>query len=208
MVRAAFVLMMIYGAFAIVWVVGELLTDPGGAAGISISLSVVVAVVVLSMVAVRLPRLAPTLMGAAVALLLVFAVVDAMVTVIPRGAEAVAGSPGPVVAIAALVIAVPLAFLGLRSARAGGWLLVAAGIAPVVEIVARVVRGAGGGLHLGGSSGVVALPLILVGLLFLLGATSGRPRGRVGSGPVPDPTGLAAPGRPPTTRGESAGRRG
>src|SRR5450830_515320 len=171
MVRAAFVLMMIYGAFAIVWVVGELLTDPGGPAGISISLSVVVAVVVLSLVAVRLPRLAPTLMGVAVALLLVFAVVEAMASVASRGS-------GPVVAIAALVIAVPLAFVGLRSARLGGWLLVAAGMAPVVEIVARVLRGGGGGggLHLGGSSGVVAVPLILVGLLFLLGAISG-PRG-------------------------------
>src|SRR5450830_2378 len=183
MVRAAFVLMMIYGAFAIVWVVGELLTDPGGPAGISISLSVVVAVVVLSMVAVRLPRLAPTLMGLAVALLLVFAVVEALVSVVPRAAESVARAPGPVVAIAALVIAVPLAFLGLRSARLGGWLLVAAGMAPVVEIVARVVRGGGGGLHLGGSSGVVALPLILVGLLFLLGAVSGPRGAREGTPP-------------------------
>ena len=183
MVRAAFVLMMIYGAFAIVWVVGELLTDPGGPAGISISLSVVVAVVVLSLLAVRLPRLAPTLLGVAVALLLVFAVVEAMVSVVPRGSESVARGPGPVVAIAALVIAVPLAFLGLRSARLGGWLLVAAGMAPVVEIVARVVRGGGGGLHLGGSSGVVALPLILVGLLFLLGAISGPRGSREGTPP-------------------------
>jgi len=169
-----------------VWVVGELLTDPGGPAGISISLSVVVAVVVLSLVAVRLPRLAPTLMGVAVALLLVFAVVEAMVSVVPRGSESVARGPGPVVAIAALVIAVPLAFLGLRSARLGGWLLVAAGMAPVVEIVARVVRvvrGGGGGLHLGGSSGVVALPLILVGLLFLLGAVSGPRGSREGTPP-------------------------
>ncbi|HEY5553785.1 MAG TPA: hypothetical protein VIK43_02525 [Cellulomonas sp.] len=183
MVRAAFVLMMIYGAFAIVWVVGELLTDPGGPAGISISLSVVVAVVVLSLLAVRLPRVAPTLMGAAVALLLVFAVVEAMASVASRGPESVARGPGPVVAIAALVIAVPLAFLGLRSARLGGWLLVAAGMAPVVEIVARVVRGGGGGLHLGGSSGVVALPLILVGLLFLLGAISGPRGSREGTPP-------------------------
>jgi hypothetical protein len=183
MVRAAFVLMMIYGAFAIVWVVGELLTDPGGPAGISMSLSVVVAVVVLSLLAVRLPRLAPTLLGVAVALLLVFAVVEAMVSVVPRGSESVALGLGPVVAIAALVIAVPLAFLGLRSARLGGWLLVAAGLAPVVEIVARVVRGGGGGLHLGGSSGVVALPLILVGLLFLLGAVSGPCGSREGTPP-------------------------
>jgi|SRR5665647_1835302 len=183
MVRAAFVLMMIYGAFAIVWVVGELLTDPGGPAGISISLSVVVAVVVLSLVAVRLPRLAPPLMGVAVALLLVFAVVEAMASVVPRASESVARGPGPVVAIAALVIAVPLAFLGLRSARLGGWLLVAAGMAPVVEIVASVLRGGGGGLHLGGSSGVVALPLILVGLLFLLGGSSGSRGSREGTPP-------------------------
>jgi hypothetical protein len=176
MVRAAFVLMMIYGAFAIVWVVGELLTDPGGPAGISISLSVAVAVVVLSLLAVRLPRLASTLLGVAVALLLVFAVVEAMASVASRGS-------GPVVAIAALVIAVPLAFVGLRSARLGGWLLVAAGLAAVVEIVARVLRGGGGGLHLGGSSGVVALPLILVGLLFLLGAVSGPRGSREGTPP-------------------------
>src|SRR5450830_1465174 len=131
---------------------------------------------VLSLLAVRLPRLAPTLLGVAVALLLVFAVVEAMAGVASRGSESVALGPGPVVAIAALVVAVPLAFLGLRSARLGGWLLVVAGMAPVVEIVARLLRGGGGGLHLGGSSGVVAVPLILVGLLFLLGAFSG-PRG-------------------------------
>lgn len=176
MARVAFVLMMIYGAIGTAWVVGEVLMDPGGVAGISISISVVVAVVVLSLLAVRLPRLAPTLLGVAVALLLVFAVVEAMVSVVPRGS-------GPVVAIAALVIAVPLAFLGLRRARLGGWLLVVAGMAPLVEIVARVLRGGGSGLHLGGSSGVVAVPLILVGLLFLLGAISGPRGSREGTPP-------------------------
>ncbi|WP_329675588.1 hypothetical protein [Cellulomonas sp.] len=176
MARVAFVLMMVYGAIGTAWVIGEVLTDPGGVAGVSISVTVVVAEVVLSMLVVRLPRLAPIFLGVAVAVLLVFAVVEAMVTVVPRGSESVARGPGPVVAIAALVVAVPLAFLGLRSARLGGWLLVAAGMAPVVEIVARAVRGGGGGLHLGGSSGVVAVPLILVGLLFLLAAISG-PRG-------------------------------
>ena len=83
--------------------------------------------------------------------------------------------PGPVVAIGALVVGVPSAFLGLRSARLGGWLLVGAGLAPVVEIVGRILQGGeSGGLHLGGSSGAAAMPLLLLGLLFLVAAATGR----------------------------------
>ncbi|CAN5204132.1 hypothetical protein BH11ACT1_BH11ACT1_24970 [soil metagenome] len=168
MARVAFVLAMFFGVVATVWVVAELVADPGGVAGISIGAAIVVAELVLSLVAVRLPRVAPTVMGVAVALLLVLAVVEAVVDLVPR-------DTGPVVAIGALVVGVPSAFLGLRSARLGGWLLVGAGLAPVVEIVGRILQGGvGGGLHLGGSSGAAAMPLILLGLLFLVAAATGR----------------------------------
>lgn len=168
MARVAFVLTMFFGVVATVWVVAELVADPGGVAGISIGAAIVVAELVLSLVAVRLPRVAPMVMGVAVALLLVLAVVEAVVDLVPR-------DTGPVVAIGALVVGVPSAFLGLRSARLGGWLLVGAGLAPVVEIVGRILQGGeSGGLHLGGSSGAAAMPLLLLGLLFLVAAATGR----------------------------------
>ena len=168
MARVAFVLTMFFGVVATAWVVAELVADPGGVAGISIGAAIVVAELVLSLVAVRLPRVAPTVMAVAVALLLVLAVVEAVVDVVPR-------DTGPVVAIGALVVGVPSAFLGLRSARLGGWLLVGAGLAPFVEIVGRILQGGeSGGLHLGGSSAAAAMPLLLLGLLFLVAAATGR----------------------------------
>ena len=164
--RVAFVVMMVFGTFATLFVIGVLLSDPGGLAGIAISAAIVGAVVGLSLLVVRQSRRAPSVLGVATALLVLFALLDVMFQLLPRGS-------GPSIAVAALVLSVPLAFLGLRDARLGGWLLVAAGLAPLVEVVARA-PGGGGGVHLGGSSRAVAVPVIVVGLLFLIAASRDR----------------------------------
>lgn len=162
--RVAFVLMLAFGVLGVMWVVAERASDPGGLTGWLISTALVGAVVVLSIVAVKAPDSGRRLLVLGVVALVVFALIDAFVEVLPR-------DTGPVVTVAALALTVPLAFLGLRAWRTAGWLLVVAGVVIwgarlVSELVAA---GGGGGLRamLGGSSGAVALPMIIGGLLFL-----------------------------------------
>lgn len=167
--RVAFVLLLVYGVLGVVWVVAERIADPGGLAGWLISAVLVGAVVVLSVVVLRAPESGRVLLVLGVVALVIFALIDAFVEVLPRDA-------GPVAAVAALALVVPLAVLGLSEWRTAGWLLVLVG---VVLIGARLAAelsaaGEGGGFRamVGGSSGVVALPMIIGGLLFLTARSS------------------------------------
>lgn len=163
--RVAFVLLLIFGVLGVVWVVAERIADPGGLAGWLISAALVGAVVVLSVVAMRAPESGRVLIVLAVVALVVFALLDAFVEVLPRDA-------GPVAAVVALAVVVPLAFLGLREWRTAGWLLVLAGVVLLGARLAAELTASGevGGFRalLGGSSGAVAVPMIIGGLLFLM----------------------------------------
>lgn len=164
--RVAFGLAMVVGGLSVVWLVAELLEDPGGAAGVLIGAAIVAAVVGLSMLVVRRRHLSSTVLGIASGGLVVFAFLDAMLRILPRDV-------GPVVAISALVLMVPLAFLGLHEARRAGWLIVLVGMAPIVDTVGAALRSNGDGVHLGGSSRAVALLVLMVGVAFLLAADAG-----------------------------------
>jgi hypothetical protein len=83
-----------------------------------------------------------------------------------------------------------LAFLGLHRARLAGLLMILAGIAQLTATLLGVVieeaDGLGPGATLGGSSGVVVLPLLVIGGLFLLAGSlehrNGSRSGRVATG--------------------------
>ena len=92
--------------------------------------------------------------------------VDALVGVVP------ARGWGPVTAVLVLAVGVCLGFLGMsRPGRAGRLMLVLAGTLLVATVGNAVLHQVGvlpPGPGLGASSGAVALPLLVVGGLFLL----------------------------------------
>lgn len=160
--RAAFVWVVGFGALATVWYIAEVIRDPGGVAGGLLSAAVVVAIVLLSLIVLRLPDLAGRILDVAVLVVVALAVLGAFTSVTTGW--------GPGTAVVAFVVGVPIAFLGLHEPGHAGILLLVAGAAPLLERIGRsLTEGEGPALHgIGGSAGAVGLPLILGGLLFLL----------------------------------------
>ncbi|EWT02102.1 hypothetical protein N865_07045 [Intrasporangium oryzae NRRL B-24470] len=160
--RAAFVWVVGFGVLATVWYVAEVIRDPGGVAGGLLSAAVVAAIVLLTLVVLRLPDASGRILDGAVVVVVALAVLGAFTSVTTGW--------GPGTAVAAFVVAVPIAFLGLREPRHAAILLLVAGVAPLLERVGRALsQGEGPVLHgIGGSAGAVALPLIVGGVLFLL----------------------------------------
>lgn len=168
--RIAFVFSLVFAVFGLIWVVAEIIRDPGGA-GWPLGGGIVVAAVVLTVIAVIAEPLGRVLLALGVLLLAAFALLEAFVGILPADA-------GPVVAVTVLVFVAPLAVLGLLDAGYAAALLLVAGVVP---LVARYIalwtavegEGPGGMALLGGSSGAVAIPTIVAGLLFL---AAWRPR--------------------------------
>jgi hypothetical protein len=158
--RGAFTLMTVFAVFAIPFTVGEIIDDPGGWAAVVLVALILVPLTLLVIEALHRPARALRLLTWAVGLLGAYAVV-----------EAVLPPPhiGPVVAVGAVVLGVPLSVLGLRHAREAGVLLVLDGLVPLVGVVATGLRylGENGGLHVGGSSAAAGMPLVIVGLLYI-----------------------------------------
>lgn len=166
MARAGFMWTVGFGVLATAWAIAELLTDPGGLAAVGFSAGLVVLMLALCFVAVRLPERARLVLEIALAVVVVIAVLQAL--------DVNLFGDGPVVSVAVLAVAVPLAFLGLREPRWAGWLLLVAGVLPIAErMVHAVAAGDPIPVGLGGSAGAVALPVIIGGLFFLLAP---RPR--------------------------------
>ncbi len=163
----AFTLMMLFGVVGIAFVVGETFTDPGGWP--AVALTAAWAVPMLALIAyalVRKERAAP-----------VFVVVTVLIAILAIVYE-IAGTRtrsgmGPVSAISVFALGVALAFLGLyRSLLAGVLLVVLAAVQLAATMLGAAVAGGpdGGrplGSILGGSSGVIVVPLALIGLLFV-----------------------------------------
>jgi cell division protein FtsW (lipid II flippase) len=140
------------------FLLGETLADPGGWRAVGLISLWLVPTVVVCVLAWRLPDLATRVLVGIVGLLLVFLVWSA------AGADRMLDlerSAGPVRATAVFATAVPLTLLGWQRPREAGALLVLLGILSILVIVA----GGPAGLR---SLGVLALPLVLTGGLFLL----------------------------------------
>jgi hypothetical protein len=157
--RGAFTLMVVFAVFAIPFAVGEIIDDPGGWAAVVLVSLIVVPLAVLVAEALHRPARALRLLGAAVGLLGAYAVVEAILV----------AHVGPVVAVGAVVLGVPLSVVGLHHAREAGVLLVLDGLLPFVSVVAAGLRhlGDNGGLYLSGSSAAAGMPLVIVGMIYL-----------------------------------------
>ncbi|HEY7721458.1 MAG TPA: hypothetical protein VIB11_06440 [Pedococcus sp.] len=163
--RGAFTLMTVFAAFAIPFAVGEIIDNPGGSAAVALVALIVVPLALLVTEALHRPARSLRTLRGAVALLGGYAVAEAILT--PQ--------TGPVVAVAAVVLGVPLSVVGLHHAREAGVLLVIDGLVPFVSVVAAGLRhlGDNGGLHLSGSSAAAGMPLVIVGMLYLCAWVAG-----------------------------------
>jgi hypothetical protein len=164
---AAFTLMALFGLLGTLFVAGYAFEDPGGWAAVTMTAVWVVPMVVMAGFALRRPEAAqPVLVGVAV-VVGVFTVLDETVGIIPGDRW------GPVAPVVVFAVGVVLAFLGLHRAKLAGLLMTGLALTQLVAVVAgAAVRGTGDGpgpgASLGGSSGVMIVPLLVIGGLFLL----------------------------------------
>jgi hypothetical protein len=181
---AAFTAMAVFGLLGGMFIAGNAFADPGGWPAAGMTALWAVPMVALSIYALLRPAAAGPVLVGATAMVAVFTVVDSAFGIVPRD------DWGPVAAVAVFALGVVLAFLGLHRARLAGLLMILAGIAQLTATLLGVVieeaDGLGPGATLGGSSGVVVLPLLVIGGLFLLAGSlehrNGSRSGRVATG--------------------------
>lgn len=174
----AFVVMTLFGVVGGLFVAGYAFEDLDTWVAVGSTAAWLVPTIVLSVLALRRPdAAAPVLVGVTVVAGIV-TVLDAAFTVVDVDAV------GPVVAIAVFAAAVALGFLGLHRESLSGLLLVLlAGAQLAATVLSRgsEVGGNGGpGLTdlLTSSSGVIVVPMALVGALYLVaGALDHQPPG-------------------------------
>ena len=162
----AFTLVALFALVGGAFVLGETFTDPGGWTAVWVSALWVVPVVAMSVFALLRPEAAAPVYVVVTAVVALFTLVDSLVGIIPRD------DWGPVAAIVVFALGVALAFLGLHRALLAGTLMVTAALAQLVAMMAGALvhaggDGAGAGVGLGGSSGVVVLPILVIGALFV-----------------------------------------
>jgi hypothetical protein len=175
--RAGIVVMGVPGGFLLLFVVGEMFTDPGGlqAAGLVAAWFVpliVIMVLAWTKPAWGVPTLA-TLTAAAVALIVWRALDPGL-----RGLE---DRIGPFTTIAVIALAVATTALAHRRVFAAGVILVVLGLTPVITWFLMTSDRAG----LGDVYVLVGSPLMLAGVLFLLSDLVGRRTAPPGEGTRP-----------------------
>jgi hypothetical protein len=159
--------MAVFGLLGGLFVAGYAFEDPGGWAAVGMTALWVLPLVALSVFALLRPEAAaPAFIWVTFAVGL-FTLADSAFGVIPRDEW------GPVAAVVVFALGVALAFLGLHRAGLAGLLMIVTGLVQFAAIAVGVTvhesgDGPGPGAMLGGSSGVVVMPLLLVGALFLL----------------------------------------
>lgn len=160
----AFALMALFGLLGGAFVLGEVFTDPGGWTAVWLSALWVVPLVGLSLFGLLRPETAGPVLVVVTAVVAVFTLADSLLDIIPRD------DWGPVAAIVVFTLGVTLAFLGLHRALLAGSLMVGIALTQLVATLAGAAvhaAGDGAGAGLGGSSGVVVLPLLVIGALFV-----------------------------------------
>jgi hypothetical protein len=168
----AFAVMTVYAVLAGGFILGETFIDTGALTGVGVSLLWAVPLVGLSVLAARRPDTAAEVLVVLTGLVAVFALANAVLGLVP-------GDVGPVAAIMVFTLGVALGFLGLHRALPAGLLMLAAVAAQLAAtVLAHAMHGIGVGPGPGAmlttSSRSVVLPLVAVGLLYLLAAAVGR----------------------------------
>lgn len=168
--RTALVLTSLFALGGLLFALGYAFEDPGGWVAAALAAAVFVPLGLLTFLAARRPRTALTVLTVAVALYAAWGLLGLFVDLVDA----------PDVPVIALVLAVPIAVVGLRSALRAGGLMMALAAVPFVLVLVRLVResgpeGPGLGDLLGGSTGAVVAPLAVLGALLLVAGVLDRP---------------------------------
>lgn len=161
-----FAVTVAFAGFCGLIVVGYTLTDVGGWKAVGLIAAVAVPLALLCVVAYFRPSVAAPLLGVAACVPIGFGVMQLVDYQRWSGWE---DETGPVSLVLVLLVAVPLAVLGLSRAATAGRLLLAATVIPL--LLAAI--GAGPEWWKPLSIGVLLLPLVVSGVLFVL---AGRER--------------------------------
>ncbi len=173
--RVGLVLAALLSIGGVLFGLGYAFADLPLAQALLITAAIVVPLVGLTVLAWRRPEVAPRVLLVGVGLFAVWAVIGMFVDIIE----------GPDVSLIALVLALPLAVMGQQRPTWSGALLVALAAFPFLQLLVRMLGetaedGPPLGALLGGSTGIVVVPLAVIGLIFLLAGGLGRetPAGR------------------------------
>ena len=183
----AFTLMLLFGLLFGLFAAGYAFEDPGGWTAVLMTAGSVLPVVALAAYAMIRKEAAGPVFIAITAFVGLGTVLDSLVEIVPRD------DWGPVLAISVFSLGVALAFLGLYRATLAGLLMVGLAVVQLGSIVllhlvhGGLAEGPRLGAMLGGSSGVVVVPLLLIGILFLLAGTAAHEHLRIGHGPTASP---------------------
>lgn len=183
----AFTLMMVFGLFGGLFAAGYAFEDPGGWTAVLMTAGSVLPVIALAVYALVRKEAAGPVFVVVTAFVGLSTVLDSLVNVVPRD------DWGPVLAVSVFSLGVALAFLGLYRATLAGLLMVVLAVVQLGSIVllhmvhGGLAEGPGLGAMLGGSSGVVVLPLLVVGIIFLTAGTAAHEPVRIAHGPTARP---------------------
>jgi hypothetical protein len=171
-------LVALFGIVAGLFIAGETFTDPGGWEAMVLTAAWAVPLIALSVMALMRPGLGSRMLPIVLAVVAGWVVVDSLAHVIDRDAW------GPVGSISMFAVVVPCGLLGVHRAAEAGWLVLAGAAAELVATVASMDRAGGQSLWsaFGGSTGVMVLPFLVLGVLFLAVAAAERWTGHAHGG--------------------------
>ena len=180
--RTALVVTALFALGGLMFALGYAFEDLAIGAALVLTAAIVVPLVGLTILAVRRPDVAPVVLATGVGLFAAYAVLDMFVDVIKA----------PAIPVIALVLALPIAVLGQRRAVwAGGLMLVLAAF-PFLQLLVRMFGEAALdrpplGALLTGSTGIVVVPLAVLGILFLIAGGLGHRAPRAVQPPAREP---------------------
>lgn len=162
--KTAIWFMGVFALFAVPFIAGEILTDPGGWRGGGLVAAWLVPMLVLSALAWYRPGWSVVILSAATAGVVAMSVWYAMGVEPWRSYEE---STGPVRAIAGFALTVPLVVLGWKRTTAAAIQLIIVGVVPILLSAAA----SGMGWVIGvGSLAAVSAPAMVTGALYLVAA--------------------------------------
>ena len=182
--KVALVLTALFAVGGLLFGLGYAFEDLPIGSALLITAAIVVPLAGLTVLAVLKPDIAPVVLTIGVGLFAAYAVFDVFVEF----------ADAPDIPLIALVLALPVAVMGQRHDLWAGALLLVLAAVPFLQIVVRMFSEAavdrpGLGVLLGGSTGVVVIPLAVLGILFLVAWGLGRQT------PVTDQGGVQPPAR-------------
>lgn len=189
---SAFGLLAAFGLLGSLFVIGETMTDPGGLQAVLLVAAWLVPMVVACVVCLLWPRIGSWVAGVTLCLI---AGLWAWYAIASEAWDTFMDERGPVIGIATFALGLPLAFLGLHEPRRAGWMLLLAGMIPIIG-TALEITGSGDSVGRGGLGGLLstsgtifAVPFLLSGALFLVSGLlrprGGAPAGHQPSTPIP-----------------------